>query len=361
MPHRGFTRRELIELGAVAALGTSIPTSARSAAGCAGIAGRTVRWLVPYSAGGGFDVLSRLLQPFYEGRLDAQIVVTDMPGAGGLIATRALAASPPNGLTQGLISATSLLTAPMFGEDTPRPGEDFTLLGRIARDDDCLVTSSGSDLRTVDDLLAKGNDGPVIVATNSAWGSLFFAAAVTAWLLDVAVDFVTGYPGTREASLGLMRGEVDAMVTPFDSVLDRIESGDLRVILKLSDAPLAAHRSLDGVPLLGGSDGVATNRARALGRDSARAQATATTLVQVLAAGSVVAAPKSLPAPVAGCLADQLHAALTDPGFRAAAMQAKRSLGIATAEQARTIIAEATADIEALAPLLERAKARIRS
>ena len=360
MPDRGFTRRELIELGAVAALGTGIPTSARSDVGCPGVAGETVRWLVPYSAGGGFDVLSRLLQPVYEVLLDARIVVANMPGAGGLIATKALAGAPPDGLTLGLINATALLTGPMFGEDGPRPGDDLTLLGRLAPDDQCLVTSSGSELATIDALVAKGTDGPVVMATAGARGSWFLAAVVTGSLLDVPVEFVTGYPGTREASLGLLRGEVDAMVAPFDSVLDRIELGDLRVILQLSDAPLAADRALDGVPVLGGADGVAANRARARGLDPAAAQTTATTLVNVLTAGRVVAAPKALPAPLAACLADQLHAAVTDPGFQAAALQAKRRLDFATAEETRAIIRDASAHLDELAPLLERATAQIR-
>src|SRR6478672_7362851 len=81
--------------------------------GCPQVAGRQLRWLVPFPPGGGYDIYSRMIQPFYQEKLGANVVVENMPGAGGTVCANTLSKSKPDGLTLGFFNAPGLLAAAM--------------------------------------------------------------------------------------------------------------------------------------------------------------------------------------------------------------------------------------------------------
>ena len=86
---------------------------------CAALAGKTVRWIVPYAAGGGFDAYSRMLEPFLETALDGQVVIVNMEGVDGLIGTKALMNAVPDGRTLGILNG-RLIIARLFDEQDPQ-------------------------------------------------------------------------------------------------------------------------------------------------------------------------------------------------------------------------------------------------
>ncbi len=101
--------------------------------GCPGVAGETIRWIVPFSPGGGYDVYSRLLEPFYEEAIGAEIVIQNRVGAGGRIGARAVRDSEPDGTTLRLVNAFALLVGEMTGETSGLdPLAGFTVLGRLS-------------------------------------------------------------------------------------------------------------------------------------------------------------------------------------------------------------------------------------
>ena len=72
---------------------------------------RAVRWIVPYTAGGATDVLSRLLCQRLAERLGQPFIVENKPGAGSNIGTQAVIASPPDGYTLLLTSTANAINA----------------------------------------------------------------------------------------------------------------------------------------------------------------------------------------------------------------------------------------------------------
>ena len=91
--------------------------------------GRNIRWIIPYSPGGGYDEYARLLSPYLEKYTGARIDILNLPGAGGMRGANDLYTSPKNGLTIGLINGSALVVnelAGMRGAEYEIDGFDVT-------------------------------------------------------------------------------------------------------------------------------------------------------------------------------------------------------------------------------------------
>ena len=269
---KGITRRALMQgLGAAACglLGSlaGCRGGVSSEGKCAPIHGRRVRWLVGYGPGGGYDIYSRLLQPHLEKHLGVQIVVENMPGGGGILSAGTLSRSNPDGLTLGIINGPGLLVAAMTGEaNVPNPATDLALVGRIARNRTVICAPAGSKLETIEDVLRESKSRPLLFSTSEIGSTNFVGVVVTSSLLGLECDFVPGYSGSRESVIAMLRGESDLVSNTFESVLDHIEAGDIKPLLQISAERIAAHSSLDAVPLLAGDEGLAARRAGEIAR-----------------------------------------------------------------------------------------------
>ncbi|HSE36287.1 MAG TPA: tripartite tricarboxylate transporter substrate-binding protein, partial [Blastocatellia bacterium] len=357
-------RRVLLKGLGVAAGAALFPSGchqATSRRGCPQVAGRQLRWLVPFTAGGGYDIYSRLIQPFYAEKLGANIVVENMPGAGGTMCANTLSQSKPDGLTLGFFNAPGLLAAAMAeGSAVPNPATEMTVLGRVARSRMVWIASESSRLRTIEDTLLESQKRRIVFAISEVGSTNFICVVVGTSLLEMKMEFVSGYAGSRETMLGLLRGEADLMSATFESVVNQIESGDVRPILQIDSERIAAHPSLEGVPFLCGDSGLAAGRASALGRAREQITADAGLLADFLGTGLVVVAPPRLEKDLFECLEERLHEALTDSGFRAAAAEARRSLDVARAAETQREIATAATEVQRFIPAMQESINKLR-
>jgi tripartite-type tricarboxylate transporter receptor subunit TctC len=328
---------------------------------CQQVAGRKIRWLVPFSPGGGFDIYSRLIAPFYERRIGARIVVENMPGAGGILASKRLKEADPDGLTLGILDAPGLLVAALNGEvEAPNPFQDFTILGRVVRSQHIWAAGSNSPFQSIDDVLSRAKKRSILFGISQAGSTAFVDIAVASHLLGIDAEFITGYRGSRSASLAAMRGEVDLVAYSFESIFGRIEAGDLRPLVQISVERIAPHPSLEGVPLLGGAKGLATLRASELGRDVEKARANARTLAGLIGAGRLVAAPIGLADDLFRCMEHGLYEVLTDQAFKDKAAAARRSLEPARAASARDDIQTAAHSTKEFISIIQEAIKKVR-
>ena len=349
-------------VGGLALVGWTPGGAARvSRLSCPHVEGKNIRWIVPFTPGGGYDIYSRLIEPFYEERLGAEIVIDNVPGAAGVVAARTLRSAKPNGLTLGIQNASGLLVAAMTGQ-TPslNPATDFTILGRVSPVQMVWTTGTRSPFKTIEDVFRRSDDRPIVLGITEVASSSFVTAAVVAHLLHVNHEYVAGFAGSREASLAAVSGNVDIACYPLESIQDRIEAGDLRPLLQVEANPIAFHESLRGVPALEGKEGLAIQRARALGLDAEEAAAMVTALTAVNNAGRTIVAPPGLPPDLFQCLDQHLHEVLTDPAFEAAAATASRSLDVATADVAREQMVAAARSVDTLLPTVRAAIQKVR-
>ena len=328
---------------------------------CQVLHNQKLRWIVPYSPGGGFDVYSRLIAPQLATKIGAAISVENVSGAGGTRGSRRIQRAQPNGRTLGLINAPGLLTAALTGAtQAPNPLEDFSILGRVVRSRTVWVVKTESNLKHMDDVFRVAAQKPLLCAISEVGSTNFVGVAVTSAILELPVDHLAGFPGTRQSTLALIRGDVDFVSVTFESALDRIENGDLKVILQISDKPISNHPSLRGVPVLGGPAGLAARRMQRKGQPPENVINQAKALESLIGAGRLVVAPSGLPENIFKCLDEGLHATLTDAQFQRQAAKVRRTLDVARADEARTVLAEAASSASAFTAIVRETIARMR-
>src|ERR1700716_393563 len=131
---------------------------------------KPVHIFVPYAAGGGVDVLARTLGDVVSRQWGQSVVVENRPGAGGVIASQALATSSPDGYTLIVVAsghATNPFLYPKIPYDTFK---DFTPISLLASSPNILVVRADSPFKTLADLIAQARSKP---------GSLSFGHAGT--------------------------------------------------------------------------------------------------------------------------------------------------------------------------------------
>ena len=357
-----MTRREALRAAAcagVAMLSASCRRDRPQVTGaCPPLAGRRLRWIVPNSAGGGYDTESRLLQPLVERALGAEIVVENQPGAGGIVGARAIVRARPDGATLGIIGVPGLLVASLMGASgAPHPARDFTILGRIGRSWHVWATGLRSGLTSLDDARATARSRPLVCALNETGSASFVSVTVAAALLGAPVEFVSGFAGTRSACLAGVRGDVDLVCYNFETIRGLVAAGDLRPLLQVSSSAIAGAAMLDGVPVLGGHAGYAARIARETGGDPGLAARAADGLADVIGGGRLLVAPPGLAPPLAACLERAFDEVLSSPELRTAT---RRAIDPAPAATARAEVARAAAIAPALLPDVQAALSRLR-
>jgi len=333
-----LTRRHFLKWLAMAgvAVAAAPPDARGDTTQCGNLKGRRLEWIVPFSPGGGYDIYSRLIAPHLAKELAVEIVVRNLPGAGGIIGARHIRDAAPDGSTLGILNGPGMLIAGMIGETpVPDPLDDFKILGRVGRSKHVWATGGRSPYHTIEDLLSAAESRPLLFAVDKVGTASFTCAALGGSLVQVAVAFLAGFPGSRQTSLAAMRGDADLVSHTFESIADRIAAGDLRPLLQISSSPISGHPALAGVPTLGGGTGLAVKRAAASGLAPRGAEDDARAIANLIGAGRLVVAPPGLPANISGCLELALGRVFADTDFIEAVARAGRSLDTADADTTR--------------------------
>jgi tripartite-type tricarboxylate transporter receptor subunit TctC len=185
--------------------------------------GKTLRILVGSPPGGGYDIYARLITQALATKLGATVVVENNEGNGGLSALAKLLQRPADGLTIMNGSAEAAIISQMLG----RPGVtwDVTKLNWLAK------------MASAPKLWFVGKDGPrypTIAAAMSAdpltWPAtgpaddISDVVAVISYVLGLKSKIVTGYSGSGNMSLSVIRNEVNCGLLSADSALPHLDS-----------------------------------------------------------------------------------------------------------------------------------------
>jgi tripartite-type tricarboxylate transporter receptor subunit TctC len=216
---------------------------------------RTITLIVPYPAGGGNDVIARLVAAKMSASLGQQIAVENRGGAGSTIGTRDVARSTPDGYTL-LIATSSLAINPSLYPDAGYdPKKDFAPVGLIATSANLVLVNPSLPVHSIAELiaLAKQQPGKLNFASTGTGTSTHLSAELFAAMADVTMTAVP-YKGVAPAVTDLMGGHVDLMFSPTASVVGIVRDGKLRALAVTSakrsalfpDLPTVAEAGLAG-------------------------------------------------------------------------------------------------------------------
>lgn len=313
-------------------------------------ADETVRWIVPYSPGGGFDTYSRLVEPYFEKEIGAEVVIRNVTGAGGINGFRELYRATPDGKTVGILFGSGVIVSHLI-DKMDVTLSDYSLLGRIAPEQPVWVLGKDSSFKDIYHVVES--DKPIVGVTTGAGSASFFDEVVSAELIGVYKKFnaVTGFKGSRQATMAIIRNEADLGDYNYSSVRDRIDSGDLRPIMAVTQQPVGTDNpNMKGVPTI-------FEVLEKIGRKDRTEDARSLTSINDVA--RVIAAPPGVEPKTLQCLSDGLFAAMTSDGFKEAAKKAKRPIDPGRAAELQEPLKRAVEGARKFSDLYKDAVAKI--
>jgi tripartite-type tricarboxylate transporter receptor subunit TctC len=229
---RWFRTATAIIAGLVACMSADGPAAAQ------GYPARPVTIVVPFAAGGGNDILARLLAQHMGQALGQQFVIENRAGAGGTIGARAVAKAPPDGYTLMVGHSGVFAVAPaLYADPGYDPRRDFAPIGLIASYQQVLVVHPSLPVGSVTDLIALARKQPdkITYATAGVGSGSHVSTELFAMMADVRLTHVP-YRGTGAMQGDLVGGHVDMAISTFPSVFGQIRSGLLRTIAVTGEA-----------------------------------------------------------------------------------------------------------------------------
>jgi len=216
---------------------------------------RPITLIVPYPAGGGNDVIARLVAARMSASLGQQIVIENRGGAGSTIGTRDAARSAPDGYTI-LIATSSLAINPSLYPDAGYdPKKSFAPIGLIATSPNLVLVHPAVPAHSVAELiaLAKQEPGKLDFASTGTGTSTHLSAELFATMAGIKINAVP-YKGVAPAVTDLMGGHVALMFCPTASVVGLVKDGKLRALAVTGakrtalfpDLPTVAEAGLPG-------------------------------------------------------------------------------------------------------------------
>jgi tripartite-type tricarboxylate transporter receptor subunit TctC len=216
---------------------------------------KPVHILVPYAAGGAVDVLARTLGQSLAKIWGQQPVIDNRPGAGGVIASQALATSTPDGYTLILVASGHPLNQFIYPSLPYDTFKDFTAITEIASSPLAIVASKTSPYANLGDVLAAARKEPDSLSYGMSGNgtSAHLAGELLKYMAGVKIVAVP-YKGGSPALTAVIAGDIPLSFNPLAEAIGQIEDGPLRALAvtsaqrspALPDVPTVAESGVPG-------------------------------------------------------------------------------------------------------------------
>jgi tripartite-type tricarboxylate transporter receptor subunit TctC len=281
-------RRKFLHLAAGAAALPAIPHVARAQA----YPSRPVRVVVGFAAGGGQDVLARLLGQWLSERLGQSFVVENRPGAGGNIGAEAVVRAAPDGYTLLVIGPPNAINATLYDNLNFNFIRDIAPVAGVSRMPNVMEVNPSFPAKTVPEFIAyaKANPGKINMATGGNGTSNHVSGELFKMMTGINMVHVP-YRGGGPALTDLISGQVQVMFDNLNSSIEHIRAGKLR---PLAVTTVTRSEALPDVPTV--DDFVPGYEASVV---------------------SGIGAPRNAPIEIIDRLNKEISAALADPKLKA--------------------------------------------
>jgi tripartite-type tricarboxylate transporter receptor subunit TctC len=192
---------------------------------------KPIRIIVPYAAGGGADILARLVAQQLTERLKQPVVVENQGGGSNTIGMRTVASAPKDGYTLGLATPVFVMTPSLMKNHPYDTLKDFTPVAMIGFTPLVLVVHPSVPAKSLKEFIALAKSKP---------GSLNYAglgAATTQGLAGSMFNAMTGidavqvnYKGSAPGTTDLLAGNVQFMFNALPSMLGHIQAGKIHAL-----------------------------------------------------------------------------------------------------------------------------------
>jgi tripartite-type tricarboxylate transporter receptor subunit TctC len=306
--------------------------------------GKTVRIIVGFSAGGGFDITARVIAPYMSKYIPGHptIIVENMPGASSLIAANnTFSRTKPDGLAIGLFHGNMILQQVLKGEGVAFDARKFEYVGAMEIPCSACVFTKKSGIVSMEKWL--NSPEPIKLGGIAPGSAPSDVPRVLQTALKLPIKLVEGHKGTPEIRLAAERGEVAGFCSPWDSVKviwsKALETGDAVVLLQVAEKK---HPDLPKVPLA--SEFAKSEEARQLIRSG---------VIEPSKIFRVFALPPGTPKDRVQILAKAFMDTMKDPDFISAAKKAQVEIEPVFSEEVQKVVTALLATPPGLASILK--------
>jgi tripartite-type tricarboxylate transporter receptor subunit TctC len=212
-----------------------------------GYPARPVRFIIPFAAGGGADIVARVIAKGLSDRLGQQVVTDNRTGAGGIIGTEMGARAARDGYTLTFVPA-SFTMQPALRKLPYDPVRSFVPISRVGKGDYVLVVTPAVPATTVKELIAyaKANPGKLFFGTAGVGSTAHMFTELFKVTAGIDID-VVHFKGGNQQVIDLLGGHSDGVMISAPAVRPHVLSGKLKA---LATTALQRSRSFPNVPTL---------------------------------------------------------------------------------------------------------------
>ncbi len=192
---------------------------------------RPIRFIVPFAAGGGTDLIARTLANKLSQSLGQPVVVENLTGASGVIGTNAAAKANADGYTIMIATPTFTVNPSLMSKIPYDAIKDFAPISLVARAPHLLAVNPSLPVTSVKELvaLAKSQNVPLTFSSGSVGGSSHLGGELFSSFAGIKMTHIP-YKGTGEAAIAVVSGTVALAFLDMQTMLPLVKSGRLRAI-----------------------------------------------------------------------------------------------------------------------------------
>jgi tripartite-type tricarboxylate transporter receptor subunit TctC len=220
-------RRKFLHLVA----GVAAPAAISRVARAQGYPTRPVRIIVGFAAGGGTDIVARIIGQWLSQRLGQPFIIENRPGAGTNLATEAVVRAPADGYTLLMTGLPNATNATLYDKLNYNFVRDMAPVAGIASEASVLVVHPSLPTNTVQEFIAyaKANPGRINMASSGNGAAAHMIGELFKMMTGVNLVHVP-YRGTAPALTDLIGGQVQVMFASMPGSIEHIRGGKLRAL-----------------------------------------------------------------------------------------------------------------------------------
>ena len=222
----GLSRRQLLQATAAGLGAAALPALAQQ-----GYPNRTIRWIVPYAAGGATDLVARLAGDALGNILGQKVIVDNKPGAASTVGIGQLATSAPDGYTMATADNATLFNNWHLFDKLPYGPDSFEYASPLMRAPLVLALSPTVPAKNFDEWVAwaRQNKGRVSYGTPGIGSPHHIAMATLNDRLELGMQHVP-YKGDSAAVVDLVSGVLPCMLMGVATARQHLKDGKLRFV-----------------------------------------------------------------------------------------------------------------------------------
>ena len=287
--------------------------------------GKTVRIVVGYNPGGGYDATARILARHLPKHIPGKpnIIVQNMPGANSIIAANFVYnVASPDGLTIATFNRNLPIGQLLKVDGVKYDMTKFAWIGSAASESTVLAIRPDLGYKNFDELRKSGKT--IVIGATGPGASTYDFPLLLKELLGINVKLVSGYPSSSDIMLAIERKEVDGRAGSFSSMRTFIDRNVVRPVIR-------ARASEPGIENLPVDENLATTK-------SAKAVMALRSIPEVI--GRPYVLPPGTPEEVVKLMREAFRNAIKDPELIVETQKARVDLNFIAGDEALKVVKE---------------------